>query len=498
MRDFQSKVQSYIDAGFPILYLNTYEEGKAEEAVKCAAGKVPILLWDGTDRICDISVSPAVVKYNTGMYDLSGVLDDRLTYQKKQVIVLKNIETFMGEPAVMARLKKIAERSHVGALDTSIVIISPVLQLPSEIEKYITVIEMDYLTPEEIREVIQQFVREQETSITQESELALTNAFKGLSEFEIQNILQLAYAEHGELTTAQFPLIFNQKQQMIKKAGILEMIPFKEGIEDIGGLANLKEWLKRKAKVFSTMDQARAFGVDMPKGVLIAGVPGCGKSLSAKATARLFNVPLLRLDMGRLLGKYVGESEANMRRAIELAEAISPCILWIDELEKAFAGIGGSGSGAEVTTRLFGSFLTWLQEKESPVFVVATANEITKLPPELLRKGRIDEIFYVGLPQREERKKIFEIHIKKRRPDDLQGIDMGLLLDKTEGYSGADIEGVVKESVELVYTAGRNKLTTEDILSAIQNTHCLSEIMKEPIKKMEQEYKERKFKNASR
>ena len=311
MRDFQSKVQSYIDAGFPILYLNTYEEGKAEEAVKCAAGKVPILLWDGTDRICDISVSPAVVKYNTGMYDLSGVLDDRLTYQKKQVIVLKNIETFMGEPAVMARLKKIAERSHVGALDTSIVIISPVLQLPSEIEKYITVIEMDYLTPEEIREVIQQFVREQETSITQESELALTNAFKGLSEFEIQNILQLAYAEHGELTTAQFPLIFNQKQQMIKKAGILEMIPFKEGIEDIGGLANLKEWLKRKAKVFSTMDQARAFGVDMPKGVLIAGVPGCGKSLSAKATARLFNVPLLRLDMGRLLGKYVGESEAR-------------------------------------------------------------------------------------------------------------------------------------------------------------------------------------------
>lgn len=498
MTDFQNKIQHYMDAGFPVLYLNTYEEAKAEEAVKRAAGSGPILVWDGTDRICDISAASAAVKYETSNFTLAEILDDRLDYRKKQVLVLKNIDTFMDDPAVLARIKKIAEQAHAGVLDTTIVIISPVLQLPNEIEKYITVVEMDYLTPEEIGEVIDNFTEAQEAPITSELKASLTNAFKGLSEFEIQNILQLAYAESGELTTSQISLIFHQKQQMIKKAGILEMIPFKESVDDIGGLANLKEWLGRKAKIFSSMDKARAFGVDMPKGVLIAGVPGCGKSLSAKATARLFNIPLLRLDMGRLLGKYVGESEANMRRAIELAEAISPCVLWIDELEKAFAGIGGSGSGAEVTTRLFGSFLTWLQEKESPVFVVATANEITKLPPELLRKGRMDEIFYVGLPQREERKKIFEIHIRKRRPADLAGISMDRLLDKTDGYSGADIEGVVRESVELVYTAGRDKLTTEDILSVIQNTHCLSEIMKEPIRRMEQEYQDRKFKNASR
>lgn len=498
MTDFQSKIQHYMDAGFPVLYLNTYEEAKAEKAVRRAAGSGPILVWDGTDRICDISTDPAPVKYEMTSFTLAEVLDDRMTYQRKQVFLLKNTDTFMNNPAVLARLKKMEEQSHAGRLDTTIVILSPVLQLPSEIEKYITVIEMDYLNSDEIRGVIRGFIRDQNTTITKELEASLTNAFKGLSEFEIQNILQLAYAESGELTTSQISLIFHQKQQMIKKAGILEMIPFKETIEDIGGLANLKEWLRRKAKVFSNMDQARAFGVDMPKGVLIAGVPGCGKSLSAKATARLFNIPLLRLDMGRLLGKYVGESEANMRRAIELAEAISPCVLWIDELEKAFAGIGGSGSGAEVTTRLFGSFLTWLQEKETPVFVVATANEITKLPPELLRKGRMDEIFYVGLPQREERRKIFEIHIRKRRPADLAGIAMERLLDKTDGYSGADIEGVVRESIELVYTRGGSQLTTEDILSVIQNTHCLSEIMEEPIKKMEQEYKARKFKNASR
>lgn len=186
-----------------------------------------------------------------------------------------------------------------------------------------------------------------------------------------------------------------------------------------------------------------------------------------------------------------------MRNAIKLAEAISPCVLWIDELEKAFAGIGGEGSGAEVTTRLFGSFLTWLQEKTSPVFVVATANDITKLPPELLRKGRFDEIFYVGLPQRSERKKIFEIHIKKRRPDDFSDIEIDRLVDKTEGYSGADIEGVVRESVETVFAEGRRKLTTADLTSAIQYTHSLSEIMKGPIQQMEKEYKDRKFKNAS-
>ena len=186
-----------------------------------------------------------------------------------------------------------------------------------------------------------------------------------------------------------------------------------------------------------------------------------------------------------------------MRKAIALAEAIAPCVLWVDELEKAFAGIGGTGGGADITTRLFGNFLTWMQEKKSAAFVVATANDITKLPPELLRKGRFDEIFYVGLPNDKERKKIFEIHISKRRKQDLADINLDLLISKTKGYSGADIEGVVKESIENVYSEGKEKLTTEDIMEAIRNTHSLSEIMKEPLKKMAEEYENRKFKNAS-
>ena len=281
------------------------------------------------------------------------------------------------------------------------------------------------------------------------------------------------------------------------KSGILEMINVKESIDDIGGLENLKEWFAKKAKVIKNINAAGKFGVAMPKGVLIAGVPGCGKSLNAKAAAALFEVPLLRMDMGRLMGKYVGESEGNLRKAIALSEAIAPCVLWIDELEKAFAGIN-NGGGSEVTTRLFGNFLTWMQEKESPVFVVATANNIMNLPPELMRKGRFDEIFFVGLPNRTERRKIFEIHINKRRKNDMQYVDINKLVDLTEGYSGADIEGVVKDAIEDVFASDKDHITTDDIVKMIRNTHSLSEIMKEPLEKMNKEYKERKFKNASK
>ena len=280
------------------------------------------------------------------------------------------------------------------------------------------------------------------------------------------------------------------------KSGILEMIQVNEKPEDIGGLENMKDWLLRKAKVFQSINKAIAWGVTMPKGVMIAGVPGCGKSLCAKVTAQMFNVPLLRLDMGKIMGKYVGESEENMRKAIALAEAISPCVLWIDELEKAFAGVNGSGN--EVTVRLFGTFLTWMQEKTSSTFVVATANDITKLPPELMRKGRFDEIFYVGLPNEAERKKIFEIHISKRRKDDLSSIDVRKLAQSTNGYSGADIEGVVIDAVENAFVDGKTAISTEYIENAIRNTHSLSEIMKDSLTNLSKEYESRHFKSASK
>lgn len=496
-RTLKSKLVRYIDAGFPIIYINTFEEDKVDAIVaEISLGK-EVYEWNETNGYIDFE-NKTPLQEDCG---LEQMLDQLKTVDllERKIIVLKDTVSYLEDSKIVSKIKGIARMINQGA-DATVIIVSSVLVIPKDLEKYITILEMDYLNMDEIRSIIQKFINENlgKQKIDEKLIDEFAVAFKGLTEFEIINLLALSYADDGEFTRKDLRLIFEQKQQMIKKAGILEMIPLKETIKDIGGLENLKEWFIRKAKVYKNMDKAKMYGVDMPKGVLIAGIPGCGKSLNAKAAASLFEVPLLRLDMGRLMGKYVGESEGNLRNAIALAEAISPCVLWIDELEKAFAGIGGIGGGAEITTRLFGNFLTWMQEKDSPTFVVATANDITQLPPELLRKGRFDEIFYVGLPNSLEREKIFNIHINKRRSKDLKHINVKDLVDETDGFSGADIEGVVKDAVESAFADDKASIQTVDILEAIRNTHPLSEIMKDALEKMEKEYEIRKFKNASR
>jgi AAA+ superfamily predicted ATPase len=494
-KTLRSKLARYIDAGFPIIYLNTFEEDKIDSIIQEISSGKEIYEWNETNGYIDFETKAPMMEDCT----LEMMLDQLKVYEmlNNKIIVLKDVNAYLDEPKIVSKIKGLVRMISQGT-DATVIIISNILVIPKELEKFITILEMDYLNSDEIKQIIIDFIKEKSLGALKEElieELAV--AFKGLTEFEIDNLLALSYADDGELTRRDLRLIFDQKQQMIRKAGILEMIPLKETIGNIGGLENLKKWFIRKAKVYKNMKKATMYGVDMPKGVLIAGVPGCGKSLNAKAAANLFEVPLLRLDMGRLMGKYVGESEGNLRNAIALAEAISPCVLWIDELEKAFAGIGGDGGGAEVTTRLFGNFLTWMQEKDSPTFVVATANDITKLPPELLRKGRFDEIFYVGLPNDKEREKIFQIHINKRRPQDLKMIRISELVSKTKGFSGADIEGVIKDAVETSFADDKSSVQTQDILAAINSTHSLSEIMKEALDKMAKEYESRKFKNAS-
>lgn len=496
-RTLKAKLVRYIDAGFPIIYINTFEEDKVDAIISEISYGKEVYEWNETNGYIDF-VNKTPLQEECG---LEQMLDQLKTMEllDRKIIMLKDTVSYLEDPKIVSKIKGIARMINQGA-DATVIIVSSVLVIPKDLEKYITILEMDYLNTDEIRHIIQNFIQEnlKQQKVDEKLIDEFAIAFKGLTEFEIMNLLALSYADDGELTRKDLRLIFEQKQQMIKKAGILEIIPLKETIDDIGGLENLKEWFVRKEKVYRNMEKAKKYGVDMPKGVLIVGVPGCGKSLNAKAVASLFEVPLLRLDMGRLMGKYVGESEGNLRNAIALAEAISPCVLWIDELEKAFAGIGASGGGAEVTTRLFGNFLTWMQEKESLTFVVATANDITKLPPELLRKGRFDEIFYVGLPNSTEREKIFDIHINKRRPQDLKYIKVNELCAKTEGFSGADIEGVVKDAVESAFADDKESIQTSDILEAIKNTHSLSEIMKDALEKMIKEYETRKFKNASR
>ena len=482
----------YVDAGYPIIFINSFEEIKTDAIIKEVMGGREGLEWNGAKGFVDFRTKQPLIK-GKNLVETLRLLDSDNELDRK-FLVLKDAIGFLEEQEVTALLKDVALQISQG-LDTVIVIVSSIVKIPKELEKFITIVELEYPTQDEIKKQIGRFSEEQDSPISDSLLEEMSISFKGLTEFEIESLLATALAQNGMFTRQDLNLIFEQKQQMIMKSGILEMIPLKERPDDIGGLESLKTWLRRKAKVYKSINKAMDFGVDMPKGVLIAGVPGCGKSLAAKVTAQLFEVPLLRLDMGKIMGKYVGESEENMRKAISLAEAISPCVLWIDELEKAFAGIDGSGS--EVTVRLFGTFLTWMQEKTSPAFVIATANDITKLPPELMRKGRFDEIFYVGLPNRKERKKIFEIHIAKRRKSDLSNIDLDMLVSKTEDYSGADIEGVVKDAVENTFADDKTSLSTDYIISSINNTHSLSEIMKESLNKLSKEYETRKFKNAS-
>lgn len=491
----KEKLINYMEAGNPILYINSFEESKIDGIILSVLGSnQKAVEWNGANGFVDFRTKKMLTNGAVkSLTETLSLLKNGRTLERT-VLVIKDIYSYLEDRDVIALLKHIARRISDG-VDATVILVSSLMKIPKELEKYITILELEYPDQDEIKEQIKNFAKEQSSVISDHLIEEMSMAFKGLTEFEIEGLLAAAVTRNVIETRDSLKLIFDQKQQMIMKSGILEMVALKERPEDIGGLENLKSWLERKSRIFHNINDAKSYGVEMPKGVLIAGVPGCGKSLTAKVTAQMFEVPLLRLDMGKIMGKYVGESEENMRRAIALAEAISPCVLWIDELEKAFAGINGSGN--EVTVRLFGTFLTWMQEKSSPAFVIATANDITKLPPELLRKGRFDEIFYVGLPNDEERRKIFEIHIRKRRKNDLDMINLDKLARETEGYSGADIEGVVKDAVENSYGDGKPALTTDYIMNAIEQTNSLSEIMKDALEKLAEEYENRKFKNAS-
>lgn len=483
----------YLDAGYPILYINSFEELKTDRIIKSAVGGRKILEWNGAVGLCDFETKLPIFEYTNSLKDTLSILMEDKELDRK-LLVLKDVYTYLDDTEITSLLKHICHSIENG-LDTGVIIVSSIVKIPKELEKYITILEMEYLTESEIRNQIKDFTEDLNEEISKELLEKMVVAFKGLSEYDIENLLASSISNYGRFTEKSLSLILEQKRQMLMKSNILEMVNVKEKPEDIGGLENLKKWLNKKAVVFQSINRAVEFGVDMPKGVLIAGIPGCGKSLTAKATSTLFQVPLLRLDMGRIMGMYVGESEKNMRNAIKLAEAISPCVLWVDELEKAFAG--AKGSGHEVTIRLFGTLLTWLQEKTSPVFVVATANDISKLPPELLRKGRFDDIFYVYLPNEKERTDIIKIHINKRRPQDLESVDINSIAKKMNGYSGADIESVIVETIENAFTSKQDKIDTKMIEDVIFSTKCLSDIMGKSLENLIKVFKENNYKNAS-
>jgi ATPase len=469
---------SYIDALHPIIYINHFDFRVIDEAIARVGENVKFVEFNNALGIVDFNTKSQMIECDLEQF-LKLTMDDG--FEKETFIVLKDIHGELSNPKIIALLKRIAENNlYNDSYSATIFIVSETTVIPCELENFITVFDVPLPTVKEILDIINNFISDLNIAVEEDIINDISLSLKGLNEFQIKQILNLAYQDGGYIDKDDKVLILREKEQFIKKSGMLEIVNFTETIDDIGGLENLKDWLERKAKVFANLDKAIKFGVDVPKGIMIIGMPGCGKSLTAKATASLFEIPLVRLDVGRLLGKYVGESEENMRKALKLSEAISPCVLWIDEIEKAFAGIGGDGGGNDVTTRLFGQFLTWMQEKENTVFIVATANDISKMPPEFLRKGRFDELFFVDLPNGEERRKILDIHLKKRGKWNKE-IDSIALIKETDGFNGADLEAVVKDTIESAFIDERKIITTRDLLKSVDDTKSISSTLKDKI-----------------
>lgn len=494
LKSSEEILASYVDALHPIIYINHFDSYVVDKTILNISDGCKVVEFNNALGIIDFKTKSPIHECDLNTC-LKTIRDDG--YDDDLLIVLKDIHDSLSNAETIALLKRIAEDNlYREQYQATIFIVDSKVVIPREIENYITIFDYPVPTQQEILTIIQDFVKDLKIEVDEGIIGEMSLSFKGLYEFQIKQILNLAYQDGGLIDEDDLQLILKEKEQFIKKSGMLELVNFRETIQDIGGLENLKKWLERKSLVFKNLDKAIKFGVDIPKGIMIIGMPGCGKSLTAKATASLFRIPLVRLDVGRLLGKYVGESENNMRTALKLSEAISPCVLWIDEIEKAFSGVGSS-SGSDVTTRLFGQFLTWMQEKENTVFIVATANDISQLPPEFLRKGRFDELFFVDLPNGEERRKIIDIHLRKRNKWN-PTIDTISLIKKTKGYNGADLEAVVKDAIETAFINGKDKIETVDLINSINDTNSISQTLSDKIKKIKETVEKIDLKPASK
>lgn len=377
-------------------------------------------------------------------------------------------------------------------------IVSSKATIPDVIEKKVFYIDVPLPSNDEIERMLDEKIRKYNIAISSEYiKDKAVNALHGLTEEETLGLINLIIAD-GVINDDDVITIGNIKKQIIKKGGVLEFVITDENMNAVGGFDRLKSWIRKKKKIVDNLDSAKRFGVDVPKGIMLFGMPGCGKSLCAKALATEFGVPLLKLDMGMILGPYVGQSEENIRKAIKQSESIAPCVLWIDEIEKAFSGIGGSGGSAEVTTRIFGTLLTWMQERSRMVFVVATANDITSMPPEFLRRGRFDEVFFVDFPDIDERKEIIKIHLKKRKKEEwINKIDIDKMAKETEEFSGADLEAIVSSIVEEAFVNDWKEPVKEYVDNVVKEFKPLSHTMKDKIDQIKELYKKYNFINVS-
>lgn len=505
MEDVFQKLILMIRAYYPVLYLHSYEYYRTKQKIKGIVEllrregkKVNYYQWDcvyGLVQILPDKTEKRIERMQNPLEVLAYILNSKKSGEKK-IFVLDDINNHIDRDEVKLMFRKIAEATNN---NTHAIILSSIYRLPAELEKYITVLQIPLPKRNELGEVLDIVAKQSKVELKTNLRNRLIDAALGMTSMEADLAYCLASVKDGFDDKSPFT-VSSEKEQIIRKSGILDYFPKNESLKDVGGMENLKEWLKKRQLAYDK--EARDWGLKEPKGLLLLGVPGCGKSLIAKSIASSWNMPLLRLDVGKVFQGIVGSSEDNIRKAIATAEAVAPCVLWIDEIEKGLSGVQSSGAtDGGVTSRIFSTILTWMQEKTAPVFVVATANNINQLPPELLRKGRFDEIFFVDLPSQKEKENIFSIHLQKNRQN-VSSFALDILAQKAEGFNGAEIEECVKEAMFTAYVESQEsniapKLQMIHILDAIKNTVPLSKTMEKQITDL-RKFAVSRAKNASK
>lgn len=481
-----------IRARYPIIYVVSFEEERVEQCLRKIAEKrnKQLFIWTVTQGIVKSGAPPQRAK--TGgetTADPLAALDAVINQVEPAVYLFKDFHHFTSDErcnlTIIRRLRDVAY--HLRDTYKTIVIVSPIMAISSELAKDVTLVEFGLPRLRDFNRLLDRIIGDVQDNPNVKIELPpddrerLLNAARGLTLKEAENVFAKTLVMAGKLNADDVSVVFSEKQQIIKKSGLLEYYETKESFENVAGLENLKEWLIKRRIAFT--ERAAKFGLPAPRGVMLLGVQGCGKSLCAKAASSLWNVPLLRFDLGRMFSSLVGSSEENIRQAIQTAESVAPAILWVDEIDKALAGaMSASGSDGGTSSRVFGTLLTWLSEKTSTVFVICTANDISHLPPELLRKGRLDEIFFVDLPTAQERIEIFRIHLQKRNRDPAR-FDLEALARGSEGFSGAEIEESVISALFDAFSE-QQELNTDHIKASLAETVPLSKTMSEEINRL--------------
>ena len=493
-------IANLLRARFPFLYISTWEEERALSLIRSIASDISLIK---TPReVITWKLTTGLANSEKQFHDTKSpmkALELIESYEEPAIFVLHDFHIYFGDQnrgpdfQIIRKLRDMAVSVKQSAYPKNVIFVSPFLLLPTELQKDITIIDFELPTFEEIIHILEEMidVNKQSGRITidlkENEKEKLAKAALGLTLSEAENAFARAMVEDGRLDLTDVEVILQEKEQIIKKAGILEFVHSNLHMDDVGGLENLKRWLKKRNK--SWLESAQRYGLPSPKGVLITGVPGCGKSLISKAISAMWQLPLLRLDIGKIFSGIVGSSEENMRKAIKTAEAIAPSILWIDEIEKGFSGLQSNGDSG-TASRVFGHFLTWMQEKTKPVFVVATANNISGLPPEFLRKGRFDEVFFVDLPTHRERVEIFRVHFNKRLKDPsvmgsfiISEEMLNRLAGLTEGFIGAEIEQIVIDGLFEAFSEDRS-VTFADFEKACKQIIPLSVTQAEQIQRI--------------